>query len=52
MKQKIKAALLYSASLIDLLKLAVSGKEKKFTTGSINLAIVLLAVHMVLELVM
>ncbi|MCS3799657.1 MATE family efflux transporter [Niastella sp. OAS944] len=52
MKQKIKAALLYSASLIDLLKLAVSGKEKKFTTGSINRAIVLLAVPMVLELVM
>lgn len=52
MKKKIKAALLYSTSLIHLLKLAVSGKEKKFTTGSINRAIVLLAVPMVLELVM
>lgn len=52
MKQKIKAALAYSANLADLLKLAVSGKEKKFTTGSINRAIVLLAVPMVLELVM
>jgi putative MATE family efflux protein len=52
MKQKIKAALAYSASMVDLLKLAVSGKEKKFTTGSINRAIVLLAVPMVLELVM
>jgi putative MATE family efflux protein len=52
MKQKIKAALAYSANLVDLLKLAISGKEKKFTTGSINQAIVLLAVPMVLELVM
>jgi putative MATE family efflux protein len=52
MKQKIKAALAYSTSVFDLLKLAVSGKEKRFTTGSINRAIVLLAVPMVLELVM
>src|SRR5688572_25531168 len=51
-KQKIKAALAYSVYLIDLLKLAISGKEKKFTTGSINRAIVLLAVPMVMELVM
>lgn len=51
-KQKIKAALAYSIYLFELLKLAVAGKEKKFTTGSINRAIVLLAVPMVLELVM
>lgn len=51
-KQKIKAVLAYSMHLIELLKLAVSGKEKTFISGSINRAIVLLAVPMVLELVM
>jgi putative MATE family efflux protein len=51
-KQKIKAAVAYSMHLVDLLKVAISGKEKKFTTGSINRAIVLLTVPMVLELVM
>jgi len=52
MKQKIKAALAGGVYFIDLLKLALSGKEKQFTTGSINRAILLLAIPMVLELVM
>jgi putative MATE family efflux protein len=51
-KEKIKAAFACGGSIVDLLKLAISGKEKKFTTGSINRAILLLAVPMVLELVM
>jgi len=38
--------------LLYLFKHALSGKEKTFTTGSINRAIVLLSVPMVLEMVM
>jgi len=51
-KQKLKAVVAYGVNVIGLLKLAVSGREKQFTTGSLNRAIVLLAVPMVLELVM
>lgn len=38
--------------LFQLFWLAVSGKEKEFTSGSINRAIVLLAIPMILEMVM
>ena len=37
---------------LQLLWLAISGKEKEFTTGGINRAIFLLAVPMILEMVM
>ena len=39
-------------NLFNLFKLAVSGKEKEFTTGSIDKAIFLLSVPMVLEMLM
>lgn len=51
-KQKLRSGIGRLLYFFHLLKLAISGTEKKFTTGGINRAIVLLAVPMVLELVM
>ena len=48
----MKVVVLRLQSYTDLFLTAVLGREKKFTSGSINRAIVLLAVPMVLELVM
>ncbi|QNK62307.1 MATE family efflux transporter [Pedobacter sp. PAMC26386] len=48
----MKTFLLRTRSILLLLKQAVQGTEKKFTTGGINRAIVLLSVPMVLELAM
>ncbi len=48
----MKLILLRIGYTFQLFRLAVLGKEKKFTTGSINRAIVLLSVPMVLEMVM
>lgn len=49
---KIRARLSRLQYILSLVRQAVSGTEKQFTTGSINRAIVLLAVPMVLELAM
>lgn len=48
----MKTWLTQTRSFLYLLREAVLGREKKFTTGGINRAIVLLSVPMVLELVM
>lgn len=48
----IKAIALRAQPYLHLFVQAVLGREKKFTTGSINRSIVLLAVPMVLELAM
>ena len=38
--------------ILETLRIALSGEEKNFTIGSINRAIVLLAIPMILEMVM
>jgi len=48
----MKTLILQTRSILQLLWQAVQGTEKKFTTGGINRAIVLLSVPMVLELTM
>lgn len=48
----MKTIILQTRSVLSLLWQAVQGTEKKFTTGGINRAIVLLSVPMVLELTM
>ena len=41
-----------SLHILRLLKTAVTGEEKEFTTGSINRAIFMLSIPMILEMVM
>ena len=48
----MKTALLKTRSFLELLKLALSGSERNFTSGSINKSIVLLSVPMITELLM
>lgn len=48
----MKTLILQTRSVLLLLRQALQGTEKKFTTGGINRAIVLLSVPMVLELTM
>ena len=48
----MKTIILQTRSFLSLLREAFLGREKKFTSGGINRAIVLLSVPMVLELVM
>lgn len=38
--------------ILETIRIALSGEEKNFTSGSINRAIVLLSIPMILEMVM